>query len=81
MGGCNPWPISNLWMASYYIETGEYKKALENFNFVTNSASDVGLLGEQVNNDLMKPAWVIGLTWSHAMYLIVLEKLIEKKII
>ena len=81
MGGYNPWPIATLWMASYYIEIGEYKKALENFNFVTNSASDVGLLGEQVNNDSMKPAWVIGLTWSHAMYLIVLEKLIEKKII
>ena len=81
MGGYNPWPIATLWMSSYYIEIGEYKKALENFNFVTNSASDVGLLGEQVNNDSMKPAWVIGLTWSHAMYLIVLEKLIEKKII
>ncbi len=81
MGGYNPWPIATLWMASYYIEIGEYKKALENFNFVTNSASDVGLLGEQVNNDSMKPAWVIGLTWSHAMYLIVFEKLIDKKII
>lgn len=75
MGGYNPWPIANLWMACYNLEAGENKKALENFNFVTNSASEYGFLGEQVNNDAMKPAWVIGLTWSHAMYIIVLEKL------
>ena len=75
MGGYNPWPIANLWMACYNLEAGENKKALENFNFVTGSASDYGFLGEQVNNDAMKPAWVIGLTWSHAMYVIVLAKL------
>lgn len=75
MGGYNPWPIANLWMACYNLEAGENKKALENFSFVTTSASDYGLLGEQVNNDARKPAWVIGLTWSHAMYIIVLAKL------
>ncbi|MBR3697284.1 MAG: hypothetical protein IKM97_03340 [Clostridia bacterium] len=75
MGGYNPWPIANLWMACYNLEAGENKKALENFNFVTKSCSEHGFLGEQVNNDTMKPAWVIGLTWSHAMYIIVLQRL------
>ena len=75
MGGYNPWPLANLWMACYNLEAGENKKALENFNFVTGSCSDYGLLGEQVNNETMKPAWVIGLTWSHAMYITVLQKL------
>jgi GH15 family glucan-1,4-alpha-glucosidase len=65
-------------MAEYNLEAKEYKKAMENFAFVTNSCSDHGLLGEQVNNETMKPEWVIGLTWSHAMYVIVLEMLIEK---
>ena len=78
MGGYNPWPIATLWMAWYYLDAGDNKKALENFSFVTNSASEHGLLGEQVNNDAMKPAWVIGLTWSHAMYIIILDKLLEK---
>ena len=54
------------------------QKALENFAFVTNSASGHGYLGEQVNNDAMKPSWVIGLTWSHAMYLLTLDKILEK---
>lgn len=75
MGGYNPWPIANLWMACYNLEAGENKKALENFYFVTKSCSDYGFLGEQVNNEIMKPAWVIGLTWSHAMYVTVLQKL------
>ncbi len=78
MGGYNPWPIANLWMACYNLEAGEEKKALENFAFVTNSCSEHGFLGEQVNNETMKPAWIIGLTWSHAMYVVVLEKLKKK---
>lgn len=81
MGGYNPWPIATLWMAWYYLEVDNTEKALENFLFVTNSASGHGFLGEQVNNDAMKPSWVIGLTWSHAMYIIILQKLIEKGII
>ena len=78
VGNPNPWPIATLWMAWYYLEIGDTKKALENFSFVTNSASEHGFLGEQVDNSTMKPAWVIGLTWSHAMYLLILEKLIQK---
>lgn len=81
MGGYNPWPIANLWMACYNLEIGENKKALENFEFVTKSCSEHGFLGEQVNNEAMKPAWIIGLTWSHAMYIIVLEKLKKKGLI
>jgi len=81
MGGYNPWPISNLWMACYNLDVGENKKALENFEFVTNSCSEHGFLGEQVNNEIMKPAWVIGLAWSHAMYIVVLERLKKKGLI
>lgn len=81
MEGKYPWPIATLWMAWYYLEVGESDKALECFNFVVNSASEHGYLGEQVDNETMKPAWVVGLTWSHAMFLITLEKLIQKGLI
>lgn len=76
-GGYNPWVIANLWMANYYIESGEKKKAKECFEFVVKTASPYGLLGEQVNNETMQPSWIIGLTWSHAMFVIVLNKLNE----
>jgi len=75
----NPWPISNLWMTLYYLETGENKKAKETFDFVVKTAGKHYLLGEQIDNETLKPNWVIGLGWSHAMFIIVLERLYGKK--
>lgn len=77
VGGKNPWPLSNLWMALYNLENGDTNKAIQNFDFVVNSSLESGLLGEQVDNETLQPIWVIGLAWSHSMFLIVLEKLIK----
>ena len=74
----NPWPIANLWMTLYYLETGEKRKAKETFDFVVKTAGKHYLLGEQIDNNTLKPCWVIGLGWSHAMFIIVLEKLYGK---
>lgn len=71
----NPWPIANLWMTLYYLETGEKKKAKETFDFVVKTAGKHSFLGEQIDNTTLKPNWVLGLGWSHAMFIIVLEKL------
>ena len=73
--GGNPWVIANLWMAKYYLEAGNKKKAIECFEFVVKSATDHGFLPEQVDNNTMQAKWVIGLGWSHAMYIDVLNKL------
>ena len=81
MNGYNPWPIANLWMANYYLDAGENKKAVECFDFVVKSASGHGFLGEQINNETMKPMWVIGLTWSHAMFVNTLKRLSDLKLI
>lgn len=76
----NPWPIANLWITLYYLEAGEKKKAKECFDFVIKTVGKHYFLGEQVNNETLKPNWVIGLGWSHAMFIIVLEKLYGKGI-
>ena len=73
----NPWVISNLWMALYCLEKGEKKKAKEILDFVVKTSSKHGFLSEQINNNTLKPAWVIGLGWSHAMFILVLEKLLN----
>ena len=73
----NPWPIANMWMTLYYLEKGENKKAKETFDFVVKTASPLGLLGEQVDNSSLKANWVIGLGWSHAMFIWVLEKMLK----
>lgn len=74
----SPWPISNLWMTLYYLELGEKKKAKETFDFVLNTIGKHSFLGEQIDNSTLKPNWVIGLGWSHAMFIIVLEKLLKQ---
>ena len=59
--GGNPWVISNLWMANYYLDKGEKKKAEECFAFAVRSATEHGFLPEQVDNSSMTAKWVIGL--------------------
>ena len=73
----NPWPIANCWMTLYYLEKGENKKAKETFDFVVKTAGLHSFLGEQVNNETLEANWVLGLGWSHAMFIIVLEKMLR----
>ena len=70
--GKSPWSISTLWMAMYYKEIGENKKAQECIDFIINSCNEHGLIGEQIDNNTLKPNWVIGLAWAHAMFILAL---------
>jgi glucoamylase len=76
-----PWIIATLWIAEYYLEIGEKQKAKECFDFVIKTSTEHGFLAEQVNNSTMQPDWVIGLGWSHAMFIETLKKMIEKGIV
>ena len=71
----NPWVIANLWMADYYLSVGNKSKARECFEFVVKSATEHGFLPEQVDNNSVSAKWVIGLGWSHAMFIDILKKL------
>ena len=73
--GGNPWTISSLWMAEYYLSEGNKKKARECFDFVVKTSTEHGFLPEQVDNNTMQAKWVIGLGWSHAMFIDVLNKM------
>src|SRR5574344_131509 len=73
MGGKNPWTIATLWMGLYYKQLGDKEKVKECLEFIINSASENGLLAEQVVNHKMQPEWVIGLGWAHAMFIILLS--------
>ena len=68
-------------MALYYLKANDEKNAKECFDFVLNSATIHGFLAEQVDNGTMSSAWVIGLAWSHAMFIIVLEEFVKRGII
>ncbi len=68
IGGKNPWIIATAWMGMYYKKIGDKKSANECLKFIINSANPLGLLPEQANSDLNE-SWVIGLGWSHAMFI------------
>ena len=75
--GGNPWIIATLWAALYHIDKKSFEKAREYFYWAVDRATEHGLLPEQVYGDTGKPAWVMPLTWSHAMFVLVLDGLIE----
>ncbi len=75
MGG-NPWIIANLWLALYFIRAGECNKALKYFEWVLDRHTQLYLLPEQADKFTGLPSWVFPLTWSHAMFIIVLHELI-----
>lgn len=77
LGGNNPWIIATLWMALYNIETKNIEEARKQIDFVGRTATNNGFLAEQVENETMRAKWVIGLGWSHAMYIIALTKLFK----
>ncbi len=78
LGGKNPWPIATLWMAIYYLRVGNREEAQKCIDFVTNTATKHGLLAEQIDNSTMQSKWVIGLGWSHAMYVITLYNMLKE---
>ena len=69
-GGKSPWSITTLWMAMYYKEAGKIRKAKECIDYIVNSANIHGFIGEQIDNSIMQPNWVIGLAWAHAMFIL-----------
>lgn len=74
--GGNPWIIATLWAALFHIEKKSYAKAREYFYWAIKGTTDQGLLPEQIDRNNGRPAWVIPLTWSHAMFILVLDALI-----
>lgn len=72
IGGKNPWVISTMWMYIYYRLIGAKANSEECLKFVIDTATPLGLLAEQVDNEEMKAKWVIGLGWSHAMFVLAL---------
>lgn len=76
--GNNPWVIANAWLTLYYLEIGENRKAKETFDFIIKTAGPHNFLGEQIDNKTLEPNWVLGLGWSHAMFILIIEKMMKK---
>jgi glucoamylase len=80
----NPWIITTLWLAYYYIAIAQTPEELQKAEYFITWASDhaleSGVLAEQVHPVTNKPLSVSPLTWSHATFATAVQKLIDKKI-
>ena len=68
----NPWFISTLWLAEWYIATArlveDLERPLELLTWVAEHALPSGILAEQLHPDTGAPLSVSPLTWSHAAF-------------
>jgi glucoamylase len=78
----NPWFVTTLWLAEYYIAIAKNKedlvKAQHIMEWVADHALPSGVLAEQVNPFTDEPLSVSPLTWSHATFISVVEKYLQK---
>ncbi|MFC4768364.1 glycoside hydrolase family 15 protein [Effusibacillus consociatus] len=72
--GGNPWVLCTLWHGLEANRRGESHKVKEALEWVLQHQTSTGLLPEQVDKEKGGPGWVVPLTWSHAMFvLLILE--------
>ncbi len=73
----NPWFITALWLAQYYIETDQNEEALKLIRWSKDHMMDTGVLPEQLNPYSQQYISVAPLTWSQAEYVSTLLDLIS----
>lgn len=78
----NAWFVTTLWLAEYYVHKAHNKEmlqpAIEIFNWVVSHALKTGVLSEQIHPHTSEPVSVAPLTWSHAGFVIAVNKYLEK---
>ena len=66
----NPWIITTLWAAEYFLISGDVLKARTYIDWVVEHSQHSGILPEQVNPYNGEPLSVSPLVWSHAQFII-----------
>ena len=65
----NPWIVTTLWMAQFYIKKGDRKKAEHYIDWCLATALPSGVFSEQVDAVSKDVLSVTPLVWSHAEFI------------
>lgn len=65
----NPWFVSTLWIAQYYVRAKQIEKARHYMDWTMEHALPSGVLSEQINPNNGSPLSVTPLVWSHAEFI------------
>lgn len=71
----NPWMITTLWLAQYYMSSGRRDEAVKLIDWVQARAGDSGMLAEQADPTTGIGIGVCPLVWSHSTFLETVLKL------
>lgn len=78
----NPWVITTLWMADYYIAKATKKKDLEKpleiLEWAVSHATVSGVLPEQMHPETRAHLSTAPLVWSHAQYVLTVQAYLQK---
>lgn len=78
----NPWFITTLWLAKYYIASAKKEadlhKALEILEWVNNHSLPSGVLSEQINPYTGEEISVSPLSWSHGTFIGTVQQYIKR---
>ena len=74
----NPWTITTLWLARYYLRAGDMPRAMEALDWVASHSQGSGVLSEQVNPYDGSPLSASPLAWAHAELIIALVEMDER---
>ncbi len=76
-GSPNPWVITTLWVAQYYIKiarkASELKRPLELLEWTASHAAEGGTLAEQMHPHTREHRSASPLMWSHAEYVLTVD--------
>lgn len=65
----NPWFVTTLWMAQYYIRNNRTDRAEHYLDWTMTKALPSGILSEQINPTTSEILSVTPLVWSHAEFI------------
>ncbi len=78
----NPWIITTLWLAQYYIvtarEEADFAKVKEILQWVVSQATTTGVLPEQIDAHTRHHLSATPLTWSHSEFVSTIINYLEK---
>lgn len=78
----NPWVITTLWIARYYIEKAQslkdLKYPLELLEWTGSHANNGGLLAEQMHPNTREQLSTSPLVWSHAEFVLAVQAYLER---
>ena len=78
----NPWVITTLWVARYYIEKArsqdDLQRPLELLKWTSSHANSGGMLAEQMHPETREQLSTSPLVWSHAEFVLAVHAYLEK---